>query len=635
MQDEIFIDNGDSYEIADDKLTPEIFEDDEVYEQLCNFNGTDYVKAVNICRKKAKELGVTALFDKMLKEVKKKVRTYSAPKERMKGTLLPIPEKYGLKLYSGTWDVSSGSPKRMFNQNEVVACVHMIAPIGRLVNVETKTEQLVLWFKRGNRDREGREVSVRRSVLASSSQITSIADCGISVNGRSASALSQYLDEVEDLNYDEIPTKMSIGRFGYVDGYGFSPYVKDLVFDGDTSFKSLYDCVHSAGDYDVWKRTVAGEIKNSPIARLYVASSFASVLLEPLGTLPFFVHLWGDSGGGKTVSLMMAASVWGDPAEGAFIKSFESTTVGLEKTAAFLHNLPFCINEFQLNKDGSGKQKFSVYNLTEGQGRLRGNKRGGVDIVPTWRNTILTNGETPINESNAGGGAINRVIEIEIKPGMNIVADGHGTSNIVRGNYGFAGKDFLDRLLAGNVDTQDMFGKYFKTLLECGTTEKQAQSGAAILTADFLMREWIFSGYGLAETDVESLREFLASKDQVSVGKRAYDFLCGWVAQNSAKFTPESPAIEVYGEFSKTDDHLVAILPNVFDEVMEENKFNTRAVLAWMKQKNLLKYDNSSHSYKYPQNVRGRKTRCYGIYLPSEAQFTDTPDDGLIDVDLL
>ena len=86
----------------------------------------------------------------------------------------------------------------------------------------------------------------------------------------------------------------------------------------------------------------------STTARVILAASFASPLLEVLGALPFFVHLWGvDSGTGKTVALMLAASVWGDPAVGAYIKTFDATVVGHEKTAAFLNHLPLCLDELQ------------------------------------------------------------------------------------------------------------------------------------------------------------------------------------------------------------------------------------------------------------------------------------------------
>ena len=182
----------------------------------------------------------------------------------------------------------------------------------------------------------------------------------------------------------------------------------------------------------------------STTAKIILAASFASVLLEPLGCLPFFVHLWGvDSGTGKTVALMVAASVWGDPAIGNYVKTFDGTVVGLEKTAAFLNELPLCLDELQLAKDSKGRTNFDVYKLAQGVGRTRGNRAGGVDLTPTWHNCILTTGESPLTGQASGAGAVNRVIDIECKASQAVIRDGMRVSGMVKRNYGYAGKRFL------------------------------------------------------------------------------------------------------------------------------------------------------------------------------------------------
>ena len=190
----------------------------------------------------------------------------------------------------------------------------------------------------------------------------------------------------------------------------------------------------------------------STTAKIILAASFASVLLEPLNCLPFFVHLWGvDSGTGKTVALMVAASVWGDPAVGAYVKTFDGTVVGMEKTAAFLNNLPFCLDELQLAKDSKGRTTFDVYKLAQGVGRTRGNRSGGVDLTPTWRNCILTTGESPLTGTASGAGAVNRVIDIECKSAQAVIKDGMRISSAVKRNYGFAGRKFVERLYQPGV----------------------------------------------------------------------------------------------------------------------------------------------------------------------------------------
>lgn len=79
--------------------------------------------------------------------------------------------------------------------------------------------------------------------------------------------------------------------------------------------------------------------------KFLLAAAFASVLLQPLGGLPFFVDLWGETEGGKTVSLMVAASVWANPDESQYIGDFKSTDVALEAKADMLNNLPMLLDD--------------------------------------------------------------------------------------------------------------------------------------------------------------------------------------------------------------------------------------------------------------------------------------------------
>jgi uncharacterized protein (DUF927 family) len=113
------------------------------------------------------------------------------------------------------------------------------------------------------------------------------------------------------------------------------------------------------------------------------------------------------------VALMLAASVWGDPALGSYTQTFNATQVGQERTAAFLNHLPLCIDELQLTKDSKGRSSFDVYQLAQGVGRARGKRNGGIELTPTWSCCILTTGESPLTSVSSGAGAVNRVIDIE------------------------------------------------------------------------------------------------------------------------------------------------------------------------------------------------------------------------------
>lgn len=517
-----------------------------------------------------------------------------------------------LELNAGDWEADDGGIFKKNGYNDEVACPHPIMPVERLVNIDTGEEKLQLAFRKGT---IWRKIIVSKTVLASSNKVTELAGSGIAVTSQNARAFIQYISDMENMNYYLIPEKKSIGRFGYIPDEGFSPFVDGLIFDGDVNFKAMFQTVRSRGSETKWLETAAEVREMSTTAKIILAASFASVLLEPLNCLPFFVHLWGvDSGTGKTVALMVAASVWGDPAVGAYVKTFDGTVVGMEKTAAFLNNLPFCLDELQLAKDSKGRTTFDVYKLAQGVGRTRGNRAGGVDLTPTWRNCILTTGESPLTGTASGAGAVNRVIDIECKSAQAVIKDGMRISGAVKRNYGFAGRKFVERLYQpGVIDrVSERYRELFRILSDRDTTEKQAMAAAAIILADELACQWIFSGQ--QPLTIEQVSEFLASKAAVSAGDRGYKYLCDWVTQNSNKLCgrSENPNIEVLGAL---EDGRAYIIRSVFERILQDAGYSTAAMISYLKQSNLI--ETRGRANTKGKRINGIPTECFCLRLPS------------------
>lgn len=517
-----------------------------------------------------------------------------------------------LELNAGDWEADDGGIFKKNGYNDEVACPHPIMPVERLVNIDTGEEKLQLAFRKGT---IWRKIIVSKTVLASSNKVTELAGSGIAVTSQNARAFIQYISDMENMNYYLIPEKKSIGRFGYIPDEGFSPFVDGLIFDGDANFKAMFQTVRSRGSETKWLETAAEVREMSTTAKIILAASFASVLLEPLNCLPFFVHLWGvDSGTGKTVALMVAASVWGDPAVGAYVKTFDGTVVGMEKTAAFLNNLPFCLDELQLAKDSKGRTTFDVYKLAQGVGRTRGNRSGGVDLTPTWRNCILTTGESPLTGTASGAGAVNRVIDIECKSAQAVIKDGMRISGAVKRNYGFAGRKFVERLYQPGVIDQvsERYRELFRILSDRDTTEKQAMAAAAIILADELACQWIFSGQ--QPLTIEQVSEFLASKAAVSAGDRGYKYLCDWVTQNSNKLCgrSENPNIEVLGAL---EDGRAYIIRSVFERILQDAGYSTAAMISYLKQSNLI--ETRGRANTKGKRINGIPTECFCLRLPS------------------
>lgn len=515
-----------------------------------------------------------------------------------------------LELDAGPWQADDFGVSRQGRFGEEVACPHPILPVERLVNIDTGMEKLKLAFCKG--DKRWREIIVEKKVLASDRAILNLADMGVAVTSASARSLVQYISDLENLNYDLIPERKSVSRLGYIEGEGFSPFVPELLFDGDLKYRHIFGSVKSSGSREKWLTHVLALRREGSIeARIVLAASFASVLVEPCGALPFFVHLWSsESGTGKTVACMLAASVWGDPVKGRYMQSFNSTMVGQEKLAAFLNHLPMIVDELQLAKDSRGKLNFNVYALAEGVGRTRGTKEGGVDRTATWSNCILTNGESPLTTQGAGAGALNRVIDLECSPNRKVIEDGPGTANLVRKNYGFAGREFVEKLYSDdNLErAEELHKKHFRVLSDCDATEKQAIAAALILTADELATEWIFKD-GRAITG-EEIREFLMSQDAVSIGRRGYEFFCDWVAQNANRLREGQEQGEVYGLL---DGGKAYIIRNVFNRAAEDNGFPPKALLSYLKDRGLI--EARGRAFTKGKRVNGILSECVCLRL--------------------
>ena len=482
---------------------------------------------------------------------------------------------------------------------EQTICRHPIMPIQRLCNVDSGEERLKLAYKKG---RFWRSIIVEKSVLASSSGILQLAANGIMVNSENAKPLSTYILEMEQLNYDLIPEQKSVGRLGWISDHGFSPYVDDLVFDGETNFKHIFNAVKSSGSREAWVNVMRNLRSEKSPGRLFLAASFASVILEPCGLLPFFLHAWGGTETGKTVGLMIAASVWACPKLGEYVTTFNSTLVGQEMTASFLNSLPMCIDELQI-QSSSGVRDFDriIYQLTEGVGRARGAKTGGLQRMNTWRNCIITNGEHPISNSSSGGGAVNRVIEFECDE--KVYSDLVGICAVISQNYGFAGREFVEFLQQDGMfeAVNEIQKEYYRELLKSDSTDKQAASASAILAADAIATELIFKdGNNLTVADLEKI---MTKKEEVNVNQRALEFVYELAERNPNRFKANG-----FGDFQgevwgKKEDDCIYFIKSVFDREMANAGFNSTAFLSWAKRMGYIDTD---------RNKRTKKARILG-----------------------
>ncbi|HRT84276.1 MAG TPA: DUF927 domain-containing protein [Bacteroidales bacterium] len=596
-----------------EKLTRETILERDVFDYLFTIiNHVQHTEILVQLRSKARKLGVARDFDTLYKanQLVFIQKNKQAGSNVIEFTDCPLP---GLKC--GKWECTDlGVHKEIINNfvpQKVTACQHPILPVERLSNLDDGTEKIKIAFYK---DGYWKDFVVNRSMVANKSNIIQLADRGIEVTSENAKDLVAYISDVVTLNMGDIPVHKSIGRLGWIED-DFAPYVDGVKYDGDLAYKDMYDAVSECGDYEKWKDEMV-QLRKNKIFRLLMASSFASPLVERLGILPFIIHIWGGTGAGKTVGIMAAMSVWGNPEMGKLVRSMNATQVSLGRTASFLHSVPFAGDELQIIKSRWENFDQLIMFITEGIDRGRGKAYGGIEELKQWKCCFLFSGEEPITKDGSGGGAKNRVIEIEATE--NIVDDGNDIANFVRENYGYAGKDYIANL-PDRKELQDRYREIFKKVLEeCDTTEKQAMAMSAILLADELSCKIIFRDVPLKISDI---KDYLRSKTDVDVPTRAYEWVISWIARNTNRFIEQDNNGEIWGKLD-LDNNNCLVLKDVLTEQMSKAGFEYPAVVRKWAENGYIER-NSQGRYYFNTHVYGIKGNYVKIVFNNEDNIVD------------
>ena len=512
------------------------------------------------------------------------------------------------------------------------ACTHPILPMEILKNVDTGDERIRLaYFKYGTWN----QVTVGRDVCADNNSIVKVlSKIGIEVTTENAKSLVKYISDCVGYNPAKLSPKRSINRLGWA-GNEFMPYAQDIVYDGDERFNAVFKNIRQEGSFDAWKDHCSVLRKNK-IVRMAFAASAASPLLSLVNALPFVFHIWsGDSGTCKTVAVMAAMSIWGDPKMGGLLKTMDNTQYFYMESAAFLRSIPFAGDELQTVKDRwTTNYDKLIYRLTEGIMRGQGKASGGVKETMTWCNSFLFTGEEPITKQNSRAGSKNRVIEIEIE--SKLLEDGNYSVSVLEENHGFAGKMLVDYLRGTETrKLKEEYKRLFDSMCKLDTTEKQAMAMSCILVADRILTELIFTDE--IPLTIADVKEYLRSANEVDVAERSYQAVLNWIAKNPVRFqnpngTDSLNKGEVWGRIDEDEEHpekppVAVINKDVLCEFLEKTGFDYAAISKkWAEKNRLVK--NTQGKFVHQTKVHGIKASYLKINMEPDAD-----EDGFTAVD--
>jgi uncharacterized protein (DUF927 family) len=600
--------------------------DDEVFIELFEMEDPILRSKTKVqLTRRAKQLGVKSDFEEILKGYNQADREMKR-QEQENRTVCTVDNYTNFtgphdRMYCGAWIADD---RGVFAQNsgrvDEVACYHPILPVERLRNLETGEEQIKLAYKRNN---QWQDIVVPKTMITSANKIVALSGRGISVTSENAKLLVKYLADVENGNDDYIDVQYSTSKLGWINDQ-FIPYDTDIIFDGDNRFKQAFESVSDHGSFDVWLRHVR-ELRASGRmeVKFLLAASFSSVLVQVLGGLPFFVDLWGETEGGKTVSLMVAASVWANPDESRYIGNFKTTDVALESKADMLNHLPMFLDDTS-TVSARIRDNFEgiVYDLCSGKGKSRSNKELGINRENRWRNVMICNGERPLSSYVNQGGAINRILEVEC--GEKIYQDPQKTAETVKKNYGHAGKEFVEIIKElGEDEIRSIQKEFQKQLLDTDKMQKQSISLSIVLTADKIATDYIFKDGQYIS--MEEAKKVLIDRNELSDNERCYHFIQDKVAMNGHRFD----AMTSCEKWGIVENGYAIFYNSAFDQICKDGGFSKKSFLSWAAKKGIIQQDSKGNHTKQ-KKIDGKNSRCVFLQLNPEE---NVDDDGFASID--
>lgn len=539
-----------------------------------------------------------------------------------------------IALKCGAWHAADDSIYRLKMQKrrdiheKQVAARSPLLPIARITNVEDDTEKVEVAYKT---DRKWKSLVLPRTVLADSREIVkALAEKGINgVTSNTGKVTVDYFADLLTLNQDTLEKKKSVSHLGWIEKAKaettpFAPYCGNIMVEWQPGNRINADTFTPKGSFEKWKSTIK-TLRKNPVFRVIMAASFAAPLVGFLGDQSFIVHLWGRTGAGKTVSLEMAASVWGNPDSG-LVGSLNSTNNFMLATACNIHSMPICLDELQTIKNKFGNYNKLIMQLTQNQNRGRLRKDGTQQVTGSWRTDFITTGEEPIVQEKGEGGMKNRVLEIECGKDLFEGMNKREIISTIRKNFGHAGRAFIEELQRrqkADDATEELKAKCdaYRAKLEKVKSGKQSALGALLCVADDVARKLFWPDE--KETLYEALVPFLKAEKDVDQPTQAIEYVWDVIAANKGNFNCSYREDAIWGKWKTADDAghpddftTVYINKGVLEDILEKKGIQFTAVKkAWAANGWLRKFGND---YTQRVSIDGVKTRVAELHMPTE-----------------
>ena len=302
-----------------------------------------------------------------------------------------------------------------------------------------------------------------------------------------------------------LPQKRLYSKPGWHDGEFILPTGTDdyIVSRDGIDYKNIFD---TKGDKDAWLDTFKGIFKfgqeiskaewENILCWVYVCGvALNAPVLKVAGLPNQQVHFWGDRSFAKTAAVKFALSIFGNPTEGKLLRNMAATDKNKLTFSAGMNDFAVGYDEAESANKFADIEK-SSYDFFSGVINQANKRNGEVRPAEHFRGVQIMTGENPVLEiDTAKGGAIKRLIQIQVTtPFLDVEAAG-ALHNFLADNHGHFRETWIEYIVAH----QENFKQDIKLTLEalkgsdefdiseCESTNAHAVTSAFVSFFHFLV----------------------------------------------------------------------------------------------------------------------------------------------------
>lgn len=551
---------------------------------------------------------------------------------------------------------------------------------GRLKDISDGSEYTrVGWLE----DDKWKFINTERLNIADAKSLVKLSNFGFPVTSVTASQQVGFLSDYESVNSQSIPIASVTHQLGWhsegktflygknvisesgefledadANNMAFQGYPDNFVFfkGHDEGEDKIAEGFYKKGKFSEWS-SVISLTKKFPLVTFSIFVSLSAPLLEILDA-PIFIVDWSyRTSRGKTTTLKIAASCWGNPDEKSTkstVKSWNATRVWMERASSVLHSLPLILDDTKRSKNPILVSQL-IYDLASGQGRGRGSIQG-MRKSSTWRTIVLSNGESKAVNFTAGdGGAHARVLSIwgspfgtKSKKKAKLIRK---ITKIIHKNFGHAGLRFVQYLIKNKERWPEWRNKYAELIKEyqnrANSNEvafRQSEYFAVIHLAAILAKKALKIDINYKKHLSKVFDKAIAESSEADRSKEALQEVLSWVVSSKEAFwrpgrndssgapfngwlgrwNPDDGASgkNVYGkklrwgnteEDGNSELRSIAFMPNHLHKFLKTEGYEPKAVIRTWKDNGWLDVGGEKKGLTKKVSLDGDRARCYVI----------------------